>query len=335
MCGLTTEWILESAQSLACALTITWILEERSMPWSGELLIPRSERELRRSEGSGMLIGDPLGEGSSASSTNEELWRAGNSFLRDLTQSSGERRTHPSEGEELRRSAGSGMLIGNPLKVRGVMLALPTASSGERRTHSSEWEGTQTLRRERHAQRWPSRGGEQCWLYQQRALESGELIPQNERELRRSEGSGILIGNPLKVRGVMLALPTASSGERRTHSSEWEGTQTLRRERHTHSRRARKGAVPLSLIGHIQLLISFASVPRQRWVPNRGKQTAAPLSLKRGTGRERSFYIEKAHSARRFPLKDIACVLLAQTKDAKIVCVIGFHITRTRIHTQS
>ncbi len=155
------------------------------------------------------------------------------------------------------------------------MLALTTASSGERRTHSSEWEGTQTLRREWHAQRWPSRWGEQCWLHQQRALESGELIPQNERELRRSEGSGIahgwpsrwgqqcwlyqqwalgsgklipqnegtfrrsegsgiLIGNPLKVRGVMLALPTASSGERRTHSSEWEGTQTLRREWHAH-----------------------------------------------------------------------------------------------------
>ncbi len=55
------------------------------------------------------------GEGSSASSTNEELWRAGNSFLRDLTQSSGERRTHPSEGEELRRSARSGMLIDDPL----------------------------------------------------------------------------------------------------------------------------------------------------------------------------------------------------------------------------
>ncbi len=82
MCGLTTEWILESAQSLACALTITWILEERSMPWSGELLIPRSERELRCSEGSGMLIGDPLVEGSSASSTDGELWRAENSFLR-------------------------------------------------------------------------------------------------------------------------------------------------------------------------------------------------------------------------------------------------------------
>ncbi len=50
--------------------------------WSGELLIPWSERELRRSEGSGMLIGDPLGEGSNASSTDSELWRAENSFLR-------------------------------------------------------------------------------------------------------------------------------------------------------------------------------------------------------------------------------------------------------------
>ncbi len=34
------------------------------------------------SEGSSMLIGDPLGEGSNASSTNNELWRVENSFLR-------------------------------------------------------------------------------------------------------------------------------------------------------------------------------------------------------------------------------------------------------------
>ncbi len=39
-------------------------------------------KRLRRSEGSGMLIGDPLDEGSSASSTDSELWRAENSFLR-------------------------------------------------------------------------------------------------------------------------------------------------------------------------------------------------------------------------------------------------------------
>ncbi len=50
-----------------------------------------------------------------------------------------------------------------------------------------------------------------------RALRSGKLIPQNE--LRRYEGSGMLIGDPL-VRGAMLALPTTSSGEQKTHSSE-------------------------------------------------------------------------------------------------------------------
>ncbi len=33
------------------------------------------------------------------------------------------------------------------------------------------------------------------------------------------------------------------------------------------------------------------------------------------------------------PLKDIACVLHAQTKDATVVCVIGCQITTTRIHT--
>ncbi len=86
-----------------------------------------------------------------------------------------------------------------------------------------------------------------------------------------------------------------------------------------------KGAVPLFFLIHRPHPTAnfITSVPRQRWVPNRGKQTAAPLSSERGTGRERSFYIEKAHSARRFPLKDIACVLFAQTKDAKIVCVIA------------
>ncbi len=48
---------------------------------SGERkLIPQNE--LRRLEGSGMLIDDPLSEGSNASSTDNELWRAENSFLR-------------------------------------------------------------------------------------------------------------------------------------------------------------------------------------------------------------------------------------------------------------
>ncbi len=48
-------------------------------------LIPQNE--LRRSEGSGMLIGDPLSEGSNTSSTNSELWRAENSFERELKHS--------------------------------------------------------------------------------------------------------------------------------------------------------------------------------------------------------------------------------------------------------
>ncbi len=37
--------------------------------------------KLRRSAGSGMLIGGPLGEGSNAGSTNSEFWGAEHSFL--------------------------------------------------------------------------------------------------------------------------------------------------------------------------------------------------------------------------------------------------------------
>ncbi len=59
MCELTTEWILESAQSFSVC-TYIYIFGNVLWLWSGELLIPRSERELRCSEGSGMLIDDPL-----------------------------------------------------------------------------------------------------------------------------------------------------------------------------------------------------------------------------------------------------------------------------------
>ncbi len=37
--------------------------------------------ETQCSEGSGMLIGDPLGEGSNTNSTDNELWKAENSLL--------------------------------------------------------------------------------------------------------------------------------------------------------------------------------------------------------------------------------------------------------------
>ncbi len=148
---------------------------------SGEL-IPQNERELRRSEGSGtitelwgaerlgrsegsgMLIGDPLVEGSSASSTDGELWRAENSFL-------GMRGTQL----PMRSSRAENSL----LRVR------PITSSGEWRTHSSEWEGTPPLRRERQAQPW--------------ALESGELIPQNESQQGRATYAPEGIGDPGKL----------------------------------------------------------------------------------------------------------------------------------------
>ncbi len=60
------------------------------------------------------------------------------------------------------------------------------------------------LRRERHAHRRPSivRGAMLARptrrAIDHRALSSGELNHQNERELRRSEGSGMLIGDPLR-----------------------------------------------------------------------------------------------------------------------------------------
>ncbi len=58
MCDLTTKWILESAQSLTCAL-IYWyyvLLEAVTELWGAENSFLRNEREIRRSEGSGMLI---------------------------------------------------------------------------------------------------------------------------------------------------------------------------------------------------------------------------------------------------------------------------------------
>ncbi len=76
----------------------------------------------------------------------------------------------------------------------------------------------------------------------------------------------------------------------------------------------------------------ITSVPRQRWVPNRGKQTAAPLSSERDRTRAELLH-RKSSQCTQIPLKDIACVLLAQTKDTKIVCVIA--VSTDFIHTQS
>ncbi len=157
MCGLTTEWILESAQSLACALIrrTFYALERRtthSSEWEGTQTLRRERQahrwpsgwgeqcwldqqgerpitelwgaeKLGRSEGSGMLIGDPPVEGSSASSTDGEPWRAENSFLGmrgtqlPMRSSRAENSFLRMRGK-LRRSAGSGMLKDDPLLVQ-------------------------------------------------------------------------------------------------------------------------------------------------------------------------------------------------------------------------
>ncbi len=82
-------------------------------------------------------------------------------------------------------------------------------SSGERRTtNSSEWEGTQTLRRKRHAHRWPSKVRGAILALPTRS--SGERITHSSewertQTLRRECQAHRW---PSKVRGAMLALPT-------------------------------------------------------------------------------------------------------------------------------
>ncbi len=136
--------------------------------------------------------------------------------------------------------------------------------------------------------------------------------------------------------------------QRTTHSSEWEGTQTLRRERQAHrwpsgwgeqcwlDRHARKGAVPLWLIGHIQLRTPrFHSPPclgnGGSWIA--GSRRLPLFPRKEGQARAELPHREPLTMHANRPLKDIACVLHAQTKDATVVCVIGCQIKRTRIHT--
>ncbi len=136
------------------------------------------------------------GEGSYASSTNQES---------NLSQSSnGAENSFLRRGGIFRHSEGSGMLIGDPLSEGS------SASSTNRQPITELWgaeyslyrvRGTQTFSRERLAHRWPSiaRGAMLARPSRRanyhRALRSGKLIPQNE--LRRSEGSGMLIGDPL------------------------------------------------------------------------------------------------------------------------------------------
>ncbi len=76
--------------------------------WGAEKLNSQHERELNRSEGSGMLIGDPLWCG-------EQCWldQPGEHEATVTAPESGE--LNSQHERELSRSEGSGMLISDPL----------------------------------------------------------------------------------------------------------------------------------------------------------------------------------------------------------------------------
>ncbi len=106
---------------------------------------------------------------------------------------------------------------------------------------------------------------------------------------------------------------------------------------HSRSRPTReKGAVPFQLIGHHQLRTPrFHSPPclgnGGSWIAGSRRMPLFPR--KEGQARAELPHREPLTMHANRPLKDIACVLHAQTKDATVVCVIGCQITRTRIHT--
>ncbi len=106
---------------------------------------------------------------------------------------------------------------------------------------------------------------------------------------------------------------------------------------HSRSRPTReKGAVPFQLIGHIQLRTPrFHSPPclgnGGSWIA--GSRRLPLFPRKEGQARAELPHREPLTMHANRPLKDIACVLHAQTKDATVVCVIECQITRTRIHT--
>ncbi len=106
---------------------------------------------------------------------------------------------------------------------------------------------------------------------------------------------------------------------------------------HSRSRPTReKGAVPFQLIGHIQLRTPRFHSPTclgngGSWIA--GSRRLPLFPRKEGQARAELPHREPLTMHANRPLKDIACVLHAQTKDATVVCVIGCQITRTRIHT--
>ncbi len=139
------------------------------------------------------------------------------------------------------------------------------------------------------------------------------LKPMNTRK-----NSFFMIHNPPKlVHMQRRALAAESDYVRKIASSQSSSSLSFSAD----AREKGWSLFSFSLIGHIQLLISLPPC-----LGSGGSRIAASRRLplfprKEGQGESGAFtFFRKAHSARRFPLKDIACVLFAQTKDAKIVC---------------
>ncbi len=125
------------------------------------------------------------------------------------------------------------------------------------------------------------------------------------------------------------ALAAASDDVRKIASSQSSSSLSF-------SADERKGAVPFQHIGHIQLRTPrFHSPPclgnGGSWIA--GSRRLPLFPRKEGQARAELPHREPLTMHANRPLKDIACVLHAQTKDATVVCVIGCQITRTRIHT--
>ncbi len=90
-------------------------------------------------------------------------------------------------------------------------------------------------------------------------------------------------------------------------------------------RRARKGAVPLFFLTHRPHSTAnfINSVPRQRWVPNRGKQTAAPLSSERDRTRAELLHRKSSQCTQISPQGHRVCAPCPNKRRKDCVCHRG------------
>ncbi len=125
------------------------------------------------------------------------------------------------------------------------------------------------------------------------------------------------------------ALAAASDDVRKIASSQSSSSLLFSAD----AREKGRSLFSFSFIGHIQLLISLPPCLGSGGSRIAGSRQLPLFPRKEGQARAELPHREPLTMHANRPLKDIACVLHAQTKDATVVCVIGCQITRTRIHT--